>query len=92
MPPRARLTSATLARVREALVDYQGAPEGAEPSLRGALAALSEEARGNGIPPEDVLIALKQVWNDLPDMHRAPAERTRALQRVVTMCIKEYYR
>lgn len=92
MPPRARLTSATLARVREALVDYEGAPENGEPGLQEALAALSAEARENGVPPEDVLIALKQVWNDLPDAHRTPAERTRALQRVVTMCIKEYYR
>lgn len=65
-----------------------------EDSLRAALRRLGAEARANGIPPEGVLIQLKQLWYALPsNTERAPSSADlRTLERVVTMCIKEYFR
>jgi hypothetical protein len=36
---------------------------------------------------------LKDIWYALPSVHgiQEPIDQTRLLQRVVTMCIKEYY-
>ena len=93
MPPRGRLSSVVLEQVQRALAQLDGAPIEPESPLRRALAALAEEARTQGVPPEEVLVAVKGIWNELPDSdHRSPGDRARALQRVVTMCIKEYYR
>jgi hypothetical protein len=38
-------------------------------------------------------VVLKDVWNHLPEARAMPetGDQVRMLQRVVTMCIKEYY-
>ena len=54
---------------------------------------MAAEAREKTILPEHLLIALKDVWNALPEVRAMTdaAHQIRLLQRVVTMCIKEYY-
>ncbi len=61
--------------------------------LRSALRLVSIEARENALMPERLLIVLKDVWYSLPAVQAMiePAEQMRLLQRVVTICIKEYY-
>jgi hypothetical protein len=57
------------------------------------LQRVSVEAREKYIQAEHVLIALKDIWYELPQM-RATAnieEQQRLLQSVVTLCIREYY-
>ena len=63
------------------------------PELRTALHALAHDARSKAIPPEHLLVTLKGIWQSLPSVENARdyAEQTRALQRVVTVCIKEYF-
>ena len=43
--------------------------------------------------PEQLLIVLKDIWSGLPEVRSMSDARaqTSLLQRVVTMCIKEYY-
>lgn len=79
--------------VRAALASYLRAPNGQQEALRAALHALGAEARRVNVPPEQLLILLKTMWHTLPDMQGAatPADRQSLLQRVVSMCIGEYF-
>ena len=54
---------------------------------------MAAEARQKSILPEHLLVALKHIWFSLPEVHamRERAEQARLLQRVVSMCIKEYF-
>ena len=90
--PPSRLDAETVSAVRDALRAYLG--QEAEPStLQRALLRMSTEAREKDIHAEQILVVLKDVWSGLPEvraMTDAGAQML-LLQRVVTMCIKEYY-
>ena len=91
-PPPSRLADETVDSLREALRRYLG--NGLSPSpLQAALLLVAREAREKQILPESLLIVLKDVWNSLPEVRGMTdsAQQVRLLQRVVTMCIKEYY-
>ena len=90
--PPSGLAEETTDAVRAALLLYLRAPS--SPSeLRGALNRMAEEARTKAILPEQLLITLKHIWSSLPEVRSVGdvEEQTRMLQRVVTMCIREYY-
>jgi hypothetical protein len=93
MPPNA-LAQETVDAVRRALQRYARTPASEPaPELRTALHALAREARLKEVPPEQLLVALKRVWQALPEVEHARdnTEQTRILQGVVTICIKEYF-
>jgi anti-sigma factor RsiW len=62
-------------------------------TLGAALRSVSREARtrGHGVP--EVLRELRRVWEGLPRMQRAatPEERARVLERLIAICLEEYY-
>ena len=90
--PPGGLAVETTDAVRAALVEYLRAP--ATPTeLRTALNRMADEARTKAILPEHLLVTLKQLWSSLPEVRAVGDvdEQTRMLQRVVTMCIREYY-
>jgi hypothetical protein len=90
--PPSRLDDDTVAAVRTALRAYLSrSPEPA--TLQAALVRMSAEARDRSILPEQLLVVLKDVWGTLPEVRSMTdaGEQVRLLQRVVTMCIKEYY-
>ena len=88
------LAQETVDSVRRALQRYARSPD-PEPAveLRSALHDLGREARQKSVSPEQLLVTLKGIWRSLPELERArdPDEETRVLQRVVSMCIKEYF-
>jgi len=88
------LAHETVESVRRALQRYARSAD-AEPAaeLRNALHDLGREARQKSVSPEQLLVTLKSIWRSLPEMEgaRNPAEETLVLQRVVSMCIKEYF-
>ena len=90
--PPSRLNQDTIDAVRVALRHYLADGSSSE-EMRQALLRMSTEAREKDILPEHVLIVLKDVWNSLPEVRSMvdSADQIRVLQRVVTMCIKEYY-
>jgi hypothetical protein len=90
--PPGGLAEETTQAVRAALVGYLRAP-GSATELRSALNRMADEARAKAILPEHLLVTLKQLWNSLPEVRSVGDvdEQTRMLQRVVTMCIREYY-
>jgi hypothetical protein len=90
--PPSRLDDETVAAVRDALRVYLSRSPDAE-ALRRALTHMSVQARERSILAEHVLVVLKDLWSTLPEVRAMPetGEQIRMLQRVVTMCIKEYY-
>ncbi|MDQ3950361.1 MAG: hypothetical protein M3282_08435 [Gemmatimonadota bacterium] len=90
--PPSGLAEETTEAVRAALVGYLRAP-GSSTELRFALNRMADEARAKAILPEHLLVTLKQLWSSLPEVRSVGDvdEQTRMLQRVVTMCIREYY-
>jgi len=92
-PPRRPLSDETLAVVREALVAHARAPESGD-DVHAALARLGDEARANGVLPEEMLVALKRIWADVAahDVGTLPSDQHRLLQQLVTLSIKSYYR
>ena len=91
-PPPSRLDEATVTAVREALRLYLSDPS--DPAaLQDALRRMSTDARDKRMHAEHLLVQLKETWNTLPEVRAMTdaAEQVRVLQRVVTMCIKEYY-
>lgn len=86
------LTEETIAAVRAALVQYVGAPARGD-DLGAALRGMAAEAHDRSMLPEQLLIVLKDIWYSLPNVRSMSdsSDQVRLLQRVVTMCIKEYY-
>jgi hypothetical protein len=95
-PPSRSLAEETVERARQALAKYLSDSEGpaAAQELRDVLHAMASEARDRQILPEQLLVVLKDVWYSLPAVRAIEdsGAQIRMLQRVVTMCIKEYYR
>lgn len=93
-PPAAGLAEETVARTRAALSHYLADSDGDGDGLRDALDAMATEARSKSMLPEQLLVVLKDVWYTLPEVRALDdsGAQIRLLQRVVTMCIKEYYR
>lgn len=90
--PPSRLDDATVAAVRDALRLYLS--DDAQPgALHQALLRMSVEARDKEMRAEQLLVLLKETWSTLPEVRAMidTREQVRMLQRVVTMCIKEYY-
>ena len=92
-PPAPGLAEETIARTREALSRYLSNPDGAGDELGAALDLMAREARAKSMLPEQLLVILKDVWYALPAVRAIDdsGAQIRLLQRVVTMCIKEYY-
>jgi hypothetical protein len=91
-PPPSRLDEATVAAVRDALRLYL-ADSSDRSALQQALVRISAEARDKNLHAEQLLVHLKDIWGALPEVRAMSnaTEQVRLLQRVVTMCIKEYY-
>jgi predicted ATPase len=90
--PPSGLDDGTIASVRAALRVYISDARDPLP-LRAALLAMATEARTKSILPEHLLIVLKDIWSSLAEVRDIAdvAEQVRMQQRVVTMCIREYY-
>ena len=91
-PNTSVLDPATVTELRASLARSLAAGSH-EDDLKPLLARAAAEARAKGIQAEQLLLALKDIWYSLPAVRgmRDPTEQIRLLQRVVTVCIKEYY-
>jgi hypothetical protein len=62
-------------------------------ALREELQAVCAVAKRNGVRAEQVLIAVKEIWSELPverDAARTPSGKP-LMNKVVTMTLDEYY-
>ena len=90
-PPSGRIDDASLDAVRLALRAYLRDADAS--ALQASLLLVSTEARARNVLPEQLLVTLKELWNTLPEVRAMSdaGQQVRLLQRVVTMCIREYY-
>ena len=89
-PPSSRLDDELLNAIRIAL---RGSDAEHASALQASLLLVATEARERDILPEQLLVRLKEAWSSLPEVRamRDAQQQARLLERVVTMCIREYY-
>lgn len=60
--------------------------------LEAVMRELCATARRDGTRAEELIVLFKKVWSDRPELRgRSREETARLFDRVVTLCIKEYY-
>jgi hypothetical protein len=92
-PQRRPISPETLAGLRGAVLHLWHAPAAADATLVHALDGLVREAHDKSLRAEDVLLAVKDLLVDLPELN-APDRRLEAVrfrEQLVTRCIKAYY-
>ncbi len=79
--------------LRTALTEQLKKPDGPTPELASLLRKVAKEARERSIPPEELIVAFKQLWNSLAESLRPQNsdQYERVRQRLVTLCIQAYY-
>ena len=89
---RPQLSAETVSELTSALRTY-AANESDIGAIQAALRAVAAEARERKVHAEQLLVLLKDVWFSLPKRRDGvdDEEQHRQLQRVVTLCIREYY-
>ncbi|MGZ8379401.1 MAG: hypothetical protein ACXWZS_05470 [Gemmatirosa sp.] len=82
-----------MAELRQAVLQLWTTPERVDGPLGHAMDALVREARDRALRAEDVLIEVKGLLADLPelDTHDRRLEAARFREQLVTRCIKAYY-
>ena len=61
-------------------------------AVRAPLRALCDCARARGLPIESVLVTLKHEWREAPESrHLGRVESAAVLERLVSLCIAEFY-
>ena len=90
-PDVPELNAASLAALASALEQY--AHRSDTTALQPALRTIATEAREKQMRAEQLLVVLKDIWYSVPQIAQAPPgeQQNRLLQRVVTLCIREYY-
>jgi hypothetical protein len=79
--------------LRTALTEQLKRPDGPTPELASLLRKVAQEARERSIPPEELIVTFKQLWNSLAESLRPQNadQYERVRQRLVTLCIQAYY-
>jgi hypothetical protein len=92
-PSVSRLSESTMNELRTALTEQLKQPDGPTPEIADILKKISREARQNNIPPEELIVIFKELWNSLADSLRPQNadQYERVRQRLVTLCIQAYY-
>jgi hypothetical protein len=79
--------------LRTALTEQLKQPDGPTPELAILLRKVAREAHEQSIPPEELIITFKKLWNSLAESLRPQNadQYERIRQRLVTICIQAYY-
>ena len=79
--------------LRSALTEQLKHPDAPTPELATLLKKVAQEAREQSIPPEELIVVFKQLWNSLAESLRPQNadQYERVRQRLVTLCIQAYY-
>jgi len=87
------LSVETLKELRSTLADQLKRPDGPTPELADLLKRMGKEAHTNNIPPEELIVVFKELWNTLSESLRPQDadQYERVRQRLVTLCIQAYY-
>lgn len=91
--PRA-LSAETTAALRAAVVSHLQRRSDGEAKLGKAVTAVVAEARERAMRPEELILAFKNLYDALPEPTSAVAraEQMQLRERLVTACIRAYFR
>jgi hypothetical protein len=92
-PPHRPLPEETLAALRASVLRHWNNPADGDADLREALNRVAAEAHERGMRAEELIVAFKQLWEDMPELHGhgSRADEVRFRERLITMSIKAYY-
>lgn len=87
------LSESTIKELRTALTGQLKQPDGPTPELATLLQKVAREAHEQSIPPEELIVIFKKLWNSLAESLRPQNhdQYERIRQRLVTICIQAYY-
>ena len=90
--PLSALSVETRTVLRDALAHYLAQP-GDVGALRSALRRVAEESRAHDLRAEQLMVAFKGLWRSMPQVSAVgdPLARAQMLERLITVCIEEYY-
>ena len=79
--------------LRTALTEQLKRPDAPTPELAALLKRVGREAHENNVPPEELIVIFKELWNSLAESLRPQNadQYERVRQRLVTLCIQAYY-
>ena len=58
--------------------------------INSAIAKVCADGRSRGVQAERLIVELKRAWYSVPES--AGHEKAEVVSRLVTMCVREYYR
>ena len=92
-PSVSPLSESTMKELRTALAEQLKKPDGPTPELSDLLKSIGKEAHEKSIPPEELIVIFKELWNSLAEALRPQNadQYERVRQRLVTLCIQAYY-
>ena len=87
------LSESTMKELRAALADQLKQPDGPTSALADVLKRVGKEAHQKNVPPEELIVIFKELWNSLAESLRPqnPDQYESVRQRLVTLCIQAYY-
>lgn len=93
-PHPRELSTQTTAALRAAVLHHLERSSDGDASLGRAVAAVVAEAREREMRPEELILAFKNLYDALPESPSAVrrAEQMQLRERLVTACIRAYYR
>ena len=79
--------------LRAAVTEQLKQPDGPTPEIAKILKRIGRETRQSNIPPEELIIKFKELWNSLAESLRPKNadQYEHVRQRLVTLCIQAYY-
>jgi hypothetical protein len=93
VPERQELSRETRERLKVAVLRRWQDPTGGEGELREALRQAALEARGTRMRAEELIVAFKALWDEMPALHGGGpnGSEARLRERVISMSIRAYY-
>ncbi len=93
-PHPCALSAQTTGALREAVVCHLERRADGEAKLNSAVAAVVAEARERAMRPEALILAFKNLYDALPEPTSAVAraEQMQLRERLVSACIRAYFR
>ena len=87
------LSESTMKELRVALADQLKQPDGPTTELANVLKRVGKEAHQKNVPPEELIVIFKDLWNSLAEslLPQNPDQYENVRQRLVTLCIQAYY-
>lgn len=90
-PEPRSLSESTLDRVKRAIQERRETPAAGDQALHAALKSVAAEARERSLRPEELIVTLKQIVEEVPGARVSSIEERRLREWIVTTCITAYF-